>query len=92
MTSPTYSVGVKGALAGSDFPNNSTTTRGVVLPDSTPNSNLGANAVVPTTYGYHATMRLGAQVLVRMPDGSQQWCVHGDSSKFDNPVLIPVGP
>ena len=88
----TYTIGTKGALAGSDFPNNSTTTRGVVLPDTTSNSNLGSNATVATAQGYHAAMRQGSQILVQMPDGSTRWCVHADNSRFDSPILIPVSP
>jgi hypothetical protein len=86
----TFSVGTKGAIVGNEFPNNLTTTRGVVLPDSV-TSNLGTQSSA-ITQGIHACMRLGQQVLVQMPDGSQRWCTFAEGSTGAYPKLLPVGP
>ena len=83
----TFSVGTKGAIAGM-APNNTTTTRGVVIPDTAP-TNSGTTCVAREG-GFKNAMSTGAQVLVQMPDGSQRWCVFGDGSTFANPILYPV--
>lgn len=87
----TYSVGTKGAIVGNEFPNNLTTTRGVVVPDSA-NSNAGTALCTAVKGGNHQAMATGTQVLAQMPDGSTRWCIFAEGSTAENPKLLPVSP
>jgi len=84
-----YSVATKGAIVGYT-PNNTTTTRGVVIPD-TASTNVGTQAIA-VQGGMYGAMSTGAQFLAQMPDGSTRWCVFDDRSTFANPLVRPVGP
>ena len=88
----TYTIGTKGAISGgANFPNNLTTTRGGVIPD-TCQTNNSTTSVCSNAGGMQNAMSDGSQVLVQMPDGTQRWCVFDGLSTFNNPILVPVGP
>ena len=81
----TYSVGLYGSLAGQAF----VPAKQAELPDAD-----SSNTACAVTAGAMAgTMQTGAQVLAKMPDGSQRWCtIDPERSTFAKPVLLPVGP
>lgn len=80
MAAPTYSIGTTGVKAHNPF------LATVILPDIDVLGN-----VTTTVGGMAQTMRNGAQVLCKMPDGSLRWHVYDTVRSAPNkPVLIPV--
>ena len=74
----TYSVALKGYLADN------------TIVSAKPNYTI-PDSVAQRPAGRHQAMRLGQQVLVQQPDGSQAWMtLDAERSTNDNPVLRRV--
>ena len=82
MTTPTFSVAVKGAIYG-----NPQRPANTILPDFDE-----ANNVIGTQAGQHQSKRLGTQFLAKGPDGALHWYKFAQESTFANPTLVYVGP
>lgn len=70
----TYSVGLTGAIAGTEF-----TAQTIDIPDTAARQG-----------GFQNAMATGTQVLCKLPDGSQKWFVIDDRSTLANPILRAV--
>ena len=82
----TYSLKATGVVSG----NSLLTTQIYDIPDL---SRSGIQAGAVGGGGQANAMRIGDQMLVKRPDGSQGWyTLDAERSTVANPVLVAVGP